>query len=128
MRLFHVRDLRFEEFLDEEVPPYAILSHRWGADEVSYSDSLAGRKKDGAGFLTIKECCNFVAEHSANNKHFDTNSHVSVVKEDRQEWVPIDTCCTDKSSSAELAESINSMYQWYARARVCYAYLADVQS
>jgi len=31
----------------------------------------------------------------------------------------------DKSSSAELTESINSMFQWYRQAVVCYAYLED---
>lgn len=39
-------------------------------------------------------------------------------------WV--DTCCIDKTSSAELSEAINSMYRWYAEASVCFAYLADV--
>jgi hypothetical protein len=38
-----------------------------------------------------------------------------------------DTCCIDKSSSAELSEAINSMYAWYQRGVVCYAYLSDVQ-
>ncbi|KAM5546072.1 hypothetical protein V8D89_000198 [Ganoderma adspersum] len=38
----------------------------------------------------------------------------------------IDSCCIDKTSSAELSEAINSMYAWYAGAEVCYAYLADV--
>ena len=38
----------------------------------------------------------------------------------------IDTCCIDKSSSAELSEAINSMFRWYRAAQVCYAYLSDV--
>lgn len=38
----------------------------------------------------------------------------------------IDTCCIDKSSSAELAEAINSMYKWYRLSNVCYAFLANV--
>jgi hypothetical protein len=41
-----------------------------------------------------------------------------------QVW--IDTCCINKSSGAELSESINSMYLWYKRASICYAYLSDV--
>lgn len=41
-----------------------------------------------------------------------------------EQW--IDTCCIDKRSSAELSEAINSMYRWYSRAEICYAYLADV--
>ncbi|KAI0653285.1 heterokaryon incompatibility protein-domain-containing protein [Cubamyces menziesii] len=42
------------------------------------------------------------------------------------EYVWIDTCCIDKTSSAELSEAINSMFDWYSFATVCYVYLADV--
>ncbi len=42
------------------------------------------------------------------------------------EYIWIDTCCIDKSSSAELSEALNSMYPWYQKAQICYAYLADV--
>ena len=38
----------------------------------------------------------------------------------------IDSCCIDKSSSAELSEATNSMFKWYEDAMVCYAYLSDV--
>ncbi|KAI0469471.1 hypothetical protein F4859DRAFT_486756 [Xylaria cf. heliscus] len=37
------------------------------------------------------------------------------------------SCCIDKSSSSELSEAINSMFQWYANAHVCYVYLSDVE-
>lgn len=37
-----------------------------------------------------------------------------------------DACCIDKSSSAELSEAINSMYEWYRLAHVCYVHLEDV--
>lgn len=40
----------------------------------------------------------------------------------------MDTCCIDKTSSAELSEAINSMYRWYQKAEVCYAFLSDVPS
>ena len=33
---------------------------------------------------------------------------------------------SDKSSSAELSEAINSMYRWNKGAKVCYTYLADM--
>ena len=118
MRLLHLHDLRSEEFFDEKIPSYAILSHRWVADEVSFSDFLAGRKRDGAGFAKIVECCKYVAEHS--KRHIgnsisytasDPTNRELVTKEERQEWVWNDTCCIDKASSAELFESTNSMYQ-----------------
>ena len=43
------------------------------------------------------------------------------------DYIWIDTCCIDKSSSAELSEAINSMYRWYEKSKVCYAYLEDVE-
>ncbi|KAI0666864.1 heterokaryon incompatibility protein-domain-containing protein [Trametes maxima] len=41
-------------------------------------------------------------------------------------YVWIDSCCVDKTSSAELSETINSMFEWYTLAAVCYAFLGDV--
>jgi hypothetical protein len=65
--------------------------------------------KTKEGYTKIQNCCRQALR--------DGYDHV---------W--IDTCCIDKSSSAELSEAINSMYKWYARAKVCYAYLNDVES
>lgn len=67
---------------------------------------MADRK---TGYQKIKGCCERAAEHDI-------------------EWVWVDTCCIDKSSSAELSEAINSMYRWYEGATVCYAYLADIDA
>ncbi|KAL2172955.1 uncharacterized protein P884DRAFT_281430 [Thermothelomyces heterothallicus CBS 202.75] len=33
--------------------------------------------------------------------------------QDAIEYLWIDTCCIDKSSSAELSEAINAMFRWY---------------
>ncbi|KAK3351892.1 putative heterokaryon incompatibility protein [Neurospora tetraspora] len=41
-------------------------------------------------------------------------------------WV--DTCCIDKSDSAELQHALNSMFHWYRSAVKCYVYLADVST
>ncbi|KAM5546210.1 hypothetical protein V8D89_000336 [Ganoderma adspersum] len=49
-----------------------------------------------------------------------------VARENGYRYLWIDSCCIDKTSSSELSESINSMYQWYALADVCYAFLSDV--
>lgn len=93
-----------------EVPAYAILSHRWGDadDEVSYLDlknkSLAVKKP---GYQKIKSFCKQALGDGL-----------------RHAWV--DTCCIDKTSSAELSEAINSMFEWYKCSTTCYVYLADV--
>jgi hypothetical protein len=39
-----------------------------------------------------------------------------------------DTCCIDKSSSTELSEAINSMYEYYSKAKLCIAYLDNVEN
>jgi hypothetical protein len=107
MRLIHTTSGEFKEFFDSEIPPYSILSHRWGPDEVSFQDYEAGTKEFSEGHTKIRRCCALALERG-----FD--------------WVWIDTCCIDKKSSAELTEAINSMYRWYENARECYAYLNDV--
>ena len=41
-------------------------------------------------------------------------------------YVSIDTYCIDKSSREELSEAIKSIWAWYGRSTVCYAYLSDI--
>ncbi|KAJ0149453.1 Vegetative incompatibility protein HET-E-1 [Colletotrichum tanaceti] len=38
----------------------------------------------------------------------------------------LDTCCIDKTSSAELSEAINSMFRWYKEAYVCFVFISDL--
>ncbi|KAK3299761.1 heterokaryon incompatibility protein-domain-containing protein [Chaetomium fimeti] len=47
-------------------------------------------------------------------------------EKDGYRYVWVDTCCIDKRSSAEVSEAVNSMFGWYQRAAVCYAFLEDV--
>ncbi|MDI1491828.1 MAG: hypothetical protein OHK93_003039 [Ramalina farinacea] len=105
MRLLDTSNIQLREFIGDEVPPYAILSHTWGKEEVSYQ-GLSGARST-KGFQKILRCC-------------------TLAKSEGYDYVWIDTCCIDKTSSAELSEGINSMYRWYANAAICYAYLADV--
>ena len=110
MHLLHAETLRLEEYFGENVPPYTILSHRWGDQEVSLRDitrDLEGSKQKH-GFQKIKLC-----------------AAQTLLDGFRYCWV--DTCCIDKNSSAELTEAINSMYEWYKAAKVCYAYMDDVE-
>jgi hypothetical protein len=100
-----------KDFFSDNIPEYAILSHTWGADEeeVTFKDLMDGAGKDKSGY---KKIC-FCGERA---------------RRDGLQYFWVDTCCIDKSSSAELSEAINSMYRWYRDAKVCYAYLADVPS
>ena len=44
------------------------------------------------------------------------------------QYIWIDSCCIDKTSSSEHSEAINSMFKWYSWAEVCFAFLADVRA
>lgn len=90
------------------IPPYAILSHTWTNDEVSYNELAAGTGKNKAGYDKIRFC----GERAAH---------------DGLQYFWIDTCCIDKSTSDEISTAINSMFRWYQRASKCYVYLVDVQ-
>jgi hypothetical protein len=109
MRLINTRTRAFEEFLGRKIPKYAILSHTWEEEEVSYTDYVEGRHltSDMKGFAKIDKTCQMAA-----------------VEGIQYAW--IDTCCIDKRSSAELTEAINSMFRWYERAKVCYVFLSDL--
>lgn len=109
MRLLDAITLQFEETFGEKTLPYAILSHRWEEGEVSYQDIQTGRARQRKGYAKLDGCCNL-----ARSQGF--------------KYVWIDTCCIDKTSSAELTEAINSMFRWYQGADECYAYLGDVRS
>ncbi|KAE8378561.1 hypothetical protein BDV26DRAFT_292091 [Aspergillus bertholletiae] len=106
MRLIHTKRLQLEEFTDE-IPPYAVLSHRWGKEEVSFQDVHLRRNHDTEGYIKVENMCR-------------------VANQDGFEYAWIDTCCINKESSAELSEAINSMFRWYESAGRCYAYLRDV--
>ena len=38
MRLINTSTLEFEEFFNRPSPPYVILSHRWGSDEITFQE------------------------------------------------------------------------------------------
>jgi Heterokaryon incompatibility protein (HET) len=108
MRLINTETYKLEFFLDEQIPKYAILSHTWGKEEVSFQDMPNVKKiRNWKGYVKILAACD-------------------LARSNKFKYIWIDTCCINKESSAELSESINSMFQWYHRAQICYAYLVDV--
>ncbi|TVY29236.1 Vegetative incompatibility protein HET-E-1 [Lachnellula hyalina] len=109
MWLVNIETHRLEEFSGSEIPKYAILSHTWEEEEVTFQEIHRRSALSKKGYAKIKETCIRAHRHGL---HYA--------------W--IDTCCIDKRSSTELAESINSMFQWYQNAAICYVYLSDLPS
>ncbi|KAF2807550.1 HET-domain-containing protein [Mytilinidion resinicola] len=109
LQLGHYPSFSLAEFTEDEIPPYAILSHTWGpdGDEVTYKDIIDGTGSGKAGYDKLRFCA-------------------VQAKNDGLGYCWIDTCCIDKTNAAELTESINSMFRWYQNAIKCYVFLADV--
>ena len=102
MRLLNTLTGRLVEFADNEIPTYAVLSHRWQAPELNFQAlSLFSLSSETSTIPSAQQ-------HSYNKL---VNCSRQAVK-DGWDWVWVDTCCIDKSSSAELSESINSMWRW----------------
>jgi hypothetical protein len=64
MRLLNAVTNEIVEFIaDDDIPPYAILSHTWGKEEVTFQDMcpLPGLPKIDMtwkpGYVKIKHCC-----------------------------------------------------------------------
>ena len=105
----------------EDVPGgYAILSHVWDAEEMSFQD--------------VKAICAESAKSRLFRRSGNPRDRVSpklresciLAEKHGHKWIWNDTCCIKKSSSAELSEAINSMFLYYSLAKICYAYLRDV--
>ncbi|ESZ94371.1 hypothetical protein SBOR_5235 [Sclerotinia borealis F-4128] len=80
-----------------------------GQERSTFHSMQGGDCINDEGFAQIEGCCAQAAR-------------------DGWMYIWIDSCCIDKSRSAELSEAINSTFKWYQNSRVCYAYLGDVES
>ncbi|KPI39944.1 Vegetative incompatibility protein HET-E-1 [Cyphellophora attinorum] len=119
------------DFRGEE---YAILSHRWqpnARNEVLFTDiRVIDDGGPGPG-------SNRLAEYYINPMfgrrdlvqlpgYRKLRGAARLAAREGYDFIWIDTCCIDKSSSTELSEAINSMYKWYRGSQICFAYLEDV--
>lgn len=94
-------------------PRYAILSHRWVGPEISFQTlrpgDLIDRRLQTPQLNKIRGACAKARQEKPPLK-----------------WLWDDTCCIDKTNAVEESRSINSMFEWYSSAVVCYTYLHDV--
>jgi hypothetical protein len=113
-----MRLLKYEEdgkltitSFEDAIPPYAVLSHTWGADaeEVTFADLAKGDGKHKSGYKKIRFC----GEQA---------------QQDGLHYFWVDTCCINKLDKAELSLAIRSMFRWYQNATKCYVYLSDVST
>jgi hypothetical protein len=110
MRLLHFDQserLVSTDFRGKTLPPYAILSHRWGDSEVLFEDLGGETYKEKDGYQKLEFCAKQAAQ-------------------DELQYFWIDTCCIDKWNLRERSRAINLMFRWYKNATRCYVFLSDV--
>lgn len=120
MRLISTKYLQVVSIREDAIPPYAILSHTWGGDEVTLQDMQGF----GAKWLSSPNRINILKPKQGLQKVLDA---AKVAASEGYDWIWIDTCCIDKTSSSELSEAINSMYRWYQGSEICLVYLEDAK-
>jgi hypothetical protein len=96
-------------FARNQIPRYAILSHRWEADdqEVTLQDVTNHSGGSKQGYRKLQFC----GEQA---------------KRDGIQYFWVDSCCINKMDFTEVSTAINSMFQWYRKSAKCYVYLSDV--
>jgi hypothetical protein len=96
MRLLHTKKIELQEFRPRKVPNYVVLSHTWGEEEVTLQNIKTSEATKLQGYEKVSKAC-------------------LVAGADGFDYLWIDTCCINKTSSAELSEALNSMYRWYRK-------------
>ena len=126
MRLLDTTTFELKDFIGSNIPKYAILSHTWDNDEILFED-LAHPTHIGGAMNSWMGKTTSINGWRRKKAFIKLNGFCRKAQTDGFKWCWIDTCCINKSSSAELSEAINSMYLWYKSSQACYVYLADVE-
>ncbi|KAH7333345.1 heterokaryon incompatibility protein-domain-containing protein [Rhexocercosporidium sp. MPI-PUGE-AT-0058] len=125
MRLINTQTYNFSEYLGDNIPIYAILSHTWGSEEVTYQDWLSVQHQNPPRWGWVEVPAE-ISELKSKAGYIKISSACEIARAEGYEWIWADTVCIDKTNSVELSETINMMYEWYRDAIVCYAFLSDV--
>lgn len=98
-------------------PPYAILSHRWEHEEITFK-TLNSRALQDANLSSFGKGLQVSARK--------IRGSCAIARKQGFDYIWIDTVCIDKSSSEELSTALNSMFKWYHEAAICYTFFNDV--
>ena len=133
MRVLNTATAVPQQFSSPEAVPggYAILSHVWSTEastesEQSFQDIESLLKAQGVNLDTDGRRCEASGVNIRDKVAMKTRKFCEIAEKHGYQWAWTDTCCINKTSSAELSETINSMCQYYSRSDVCFVYLHDV--
>ena len=126
MRLLDTRTGEFFWTADPDYVRYAILSHVWSKE---HEDTLQDLERIHLEVRNErKDNPDLPADAALQRASPKVRNACAYALKEGFDYIWIDSCCIDKATSAELSEAINSMYAWYSKAIICYAFLHDVSS
>ncbi|PVF95712.1 hypothetical protein CPB86DRAFT_562210 [Serendipita vermifera] len=135
IRLLRVSDMSLDEclcFQDlKDELKFSILSHRWGPHELTFGDlqkldtPLAEGKDSRLSGTRLEK---MKATYKGTLYEDSLVKTIEFLRKSDQKqckygWA--DTLCINKESSAELDESIRSMYAWYRDSHICIVHLSE---
>lgn len=114
-----------EESSESVSKGYAILSHQWTRDEITFHrfPQILGQLNDVGDAPTWLDESNPKKISGEAASIYKLAGACALARERGYNYIWIDTVCIDKSSSAELSEAVNSMFRWYEKSSVCFVYL-----
>lgn len=94
MWLINTETLELKNITNPWKGSYAVLSHTWEDEEITFQNfSDLASARNLRGFTKIEMTCQLAKEQHG------------------LKYARVDTCCIDKTSSAELSDAINSMFR-----------------
>ncbi|KAH8664465.1 hypothetical protein BX600DRAFT_300711 [Xylariales sp. PMI_506] len=112
MRLLDAKTLSLRHFPNaDDRPPYAVLSHSWGKEQVRFADLTAMDETawQKPGFDKIWKLCQLTLSR-------------------KLQYCWVDSCCLDAGNAIELNEAFNSVFDWFSKSTVCFVHLSDVNA
>ena len=111
MRLINTETLCPEDFPEDNIPPYAILSHLREPDELDLPMLQSAEREtitNRAGYRKVAQAA-------------------EVAQKQGLHYIWIDNCCVDRSNHDEILAVFNSLLQLFSASTTCYVYLSDLQ-
>ena len=134
MRLLNIEDFKIQDITETSklraaLEQCAIISHRWGKDELTFqkheermkSEDYATQQYNPTNTPSFSE-----GESEGRLKLARACLKARQYSEMDLKYIWMDTCCINKQEPNETEKAITSMFRWYSSAKVCFAYLPDV--
>lgn len=99
MRLINTKSMELVEFFDKDVPEYAILSHTWEEEEITFEEYMCAFSASGTSSFTMWTALHEIVGPAVRERVLQRAGYHKIqkaakrAKADGWKWIWIDTCC-----------------------------------